>query len=543
MQSKRADSPNSLSFAVGDCSQPVLEQTVGDALRAAAQRWGERTALIDGCPDSQRRWSFTGLLHDAEQVAHALLARFVPGEHVAICAANSPEWVIIEFAAALAGIVLVTANPALTGQELAYVVRQSRARGIIVQPVFRGRNLLAIVDEIRSELQELREVISLDCWMDFVGGRLERDALPPVRPDQMAQIQFTSGTTGAPKGAMLTHRGLANNGRFYAQAIGADARDVWINPMPLFHTAGCVLATLGALQSGGTHVISPDADAGRLLQLFERERGSIMLSVPTMLVRMLNHPECATRDVSSWRISSLGGAPVAPELVRRAEQELGVQVVIGFGQTEASPYVTHTVPGDLHPEWIETVGPPLPQTEIRVTEPETGEVLPIGMIGEIEVRSYGVMLGYFENAAATAAALRPDGWLRTGDLGSIDACGYCRIQGRLKDMIIRGGENIYPREIEDVLFMHPGVANASVVGLPDPDWGEVVAAFVQGRPDAVLTEDALSAFCRERLASHKVPRIWRFLDEFPQTSSGKVKKFALRIQFLNAGATTQSTSP
>jgi fatty-acyl-CoA synthase len=252
--------------------------------------------------------------------------------------------------------------------------------------------------------------------------------------------------------------------------------------MPLFHTAGCCPATLGALQTGGVHVLATSAEPATLLELIEAERGTHMLCVPTMLLRVRDHQDAASRDLTSWRLCTLGGAPVAAELAWRARECLGVKVAIGYGQTEASPYVTHTLPDDRHPDWISTVGRPLPQTEIRIADPGSGAILKLGAIGEIRIRSYGVMRGYFDDPDATASALDEAGWLRTGDLGSKGERGYCRIQGRLKDMIIRGGENIYPREVEDVLFNHPAVANVAVVGLPDTEWGEIVAAFVQARP-------------------------------------------------------------
>jgi fatty-acyl-CoA synthase len=520
-----------LSHVTGSRSEPVLDRSIGDALRAAAASRGDHIALIDGgmAAGSRRRWSYALLLQAAEQAATALLEQFAPGDHVAICAANRPEWIITEFGAALAGIVLVTINPALQGRELAYLLSHSKARGILVQPEFRGRDLVGEVECIRATLPLLRRVISLDDWGQMI-AMARPGSLPSVAAGDVAQIQYTSGTTGLPKGAALTHRGLCNSARFYAQAIGAGTEDVWINPMPLFHTAGCGLATLGALQTGGVHVLSPSADPAVLLALTEQERGTLMLCVPTMLIRMLDHPDLRSTDLSSWRLCTMGGAPVAPELVHRALERAGVAVAIGYGQTEASPYVTHTLPEDPHPDWISTVGRPLPQTEIRIVNPVSGEVVPLHEIGEIQARGYGVMLGYFDDPPATAAALDSDGWLRTGDLGSLDEHGYCRIQGRLKDMIIRGGENIFPREIEDVLFTHPDVANAAVVGLPDPEWGEIVAAFVQARPGTHPDGAALEAFCRAQLASHKVPRRWHWVSQLPQTASGKVQKFVLRTQ-------------
>jgi fatty-acyl-CoA synthase len=291
-------------------------------------------------------------------------------------------------------------------------------------------------------------VIPVSSWGEFAASGAGEGALPKVLPEDVAQIQYTSGTTGAPKGARLTHRNLVNNGRFYARTIGARETDVWVNPMPMFHTAGCGLCTLGALQTGGSQVMPPGFDPELMLDLLEQERGSIVLCVPTMLQRILDAPSIGSRDLSSWRLVSLGGAPVPPELIRRSEQR-GVKAVIGYGQTEASPYLTHTLPDDPHPDRVSTVGRPLPQTEIKIVNPETGEILPRGEIGEICARGYGIMKDYFDNPAGTTAAIDLEGWLHTGDLGSLDERGCCRVQGRAKDMIIRGGENIYPREIED----------------------------------------------------------------------------------------------
>jgi fatty-acyl-CoA synthase len=527
-------SPHSApSYWPADRSEPVLEQTIGDALRGAVATWGERTALVEGTPDADpcRRWSFASLLEDSEQVARALLGRFSPGEHVAIWAANSPEWVLIEFGAALAGITLVTVNPAYLAEELKYVLTRSKAVGLIVQPEYRGRNLLSAVEEVRPGLPLLRDIIPLSSWSGLIASGSPTQRLPQVTPGDIAQIQYTSGTTGFSKGALLSHRSLSNNGRFYARAIGATPDDVWINPMPMFHTAGCGLLTLGALQTGGTHVLPSGFDPAVMLSLFESERGTIMLSVPTMLIRMLDHPDVATRNLSSWRLATLGGAPVPPELVRRARELVGMKLAIGFGQTEASPYITHTLPDDPHPDWISTVGRPLPQTEVKVVDHTTGETVPIGTVGELCARGYGLMAGYFDDPAATALALDADGWLHTSDLGSMDSQGYCSVQGRLRDMIIRGGENIYPREIEDVLVTHPALADASVVGIADQEWGEVVAAFVQLKPGYQATGEDLKAFCHQHLASYKVPRHWRFVEKFPLTASGKIQKFVLRDRF------------
>lgn len=516
---------------VADGSITAPDQTIGDALRQAAARHGARTALVHGIVDGfRRRWTFAELLAQSERAARALLARFAPGDNVAVWAANCPEWVFIEFGAALAGITLVTVNPAYLEKEVQYVLAQSKASGVLVQPNYRGRDLLAVVGAVGPRLPHLRDVISLSTWEEFLNTGHASTPLPEVGPSDTAQVQYTSGTTGFPKGAQLTHRGLANNGRLYAETIGAGADDVWINPMPMFHTAGCGLVTLGALQTGGVHVLPEAFDPASMLALFEAERGTVMLSVPTMLIRMLDHADATTRDLRSWRLTTLGGAPVPPELVSRAQQMLGVKVAIGFGQTEASPYITHTLPDDPHPDWISTVGRPLPGMEVKIVDPATNATLPIDAVGEIYTRGPGVMVAYYDDPHATSQALDDEGWLHTGDLGSMDASGYCRIQGRLKDMIIRGGENIYPREIEDILFTHPAVAGVAVIGANDDEWGEVVAAFIQLRADHAPDEAELDAFCRRHMASYKVPRMWRFVEQFPQTASGKIQKFLLRQQ-------------
>ncbi|MBB6123628.1 AMP-binding protein [Sphingobium subterraneum] len=522
------------SYFPAEQSTALIDGTVGDALLRAAASYGDDIALSDRQPTdvSRRTWTFHELATDAHHSARALLAHFQPGDHVAIWASNCPEWILVELGAALAGLVLVTVNPAYLEHELAHVMKQSRARGIIIQDEYRGRKLVDVLDRVRNQLPECRTVVRLSSWTDFLGNGLDRP-LPHVSPDDVAQIQYTSGTTGFPKGACLTHRGLSNNGRLFAEALGAGRGDIWINPMPLFHTAGCGLATLGALQTGGTQVLPPEYHPAHMLDLFERERGSIMLCVPTMLIRMLEEQERQPRDLSSWRLVALGGAPVPTELVRRAENLAGVDVTIGYGQTEASPYLTHTLPQDRHPGWENSVGKPLPHTEVKIVDPSTGAIMPVGESGEICGRGYGIMTGYFDAPDATNATIDAEGWLHTGDIGSMDTRGYCRVLGRLKDMIIRGGENIYPREIEDVLITHPDIADVAVVGLPDDDWGETVAACVRLSGPQVPRSTDLEAFCRRHLASYKVPRRWHFLESFPQTASGKIQKFALRDLLLH----------
>jgi fatty-acyl-CoA synthase len=524
------------SYWPRDEREAIVDLTVGELLREAAAAAPDRTALVAGVPDpaGRRRWTHAELLADAEQTARALLGRFEPGERVAIWAPNIPEWVIFELAAGLAGIVVVTVNPAYRPAELAYVLRQSRAAGIFHVPEFRGNPMAAAVEEVRTDLDELREAISFDGWADFVASAQPDRALPEVLPDDPAQIQYTSGTTGFPKGAHLHHRGIVNNARLTARRFEVPDGATWLNPMPLFHTGGCVLAALGTLWARAVHIPLLAFDPGLVLELIETEQVDVMGGVPTMLIAMMEHPDFATRDLSSLRSVLSGGSTVPAELVRRIESTLGVRFGIVFGQTEASPVITQTRLDDTPDDKAETIGQPQAQQEVKVIDPITGAVVPPGTIGEICSRGYNTMLGYFEMPDATADTVDAEGWLHTGDLGTMDDRGYLRIEGRLKDMVIRGGENLYPREIEEVLFTHPGVAEVAVLGIPDERWGEELAAVVRRTPGhEAVTEQELRSYVRERLAPQKAPKVWAFLEELPLTPSGKIQKFVLRDRIVS----------
>ena len=522
------------SYWPADTSARVTETTVGGALRAAAAAGPGMLALVGGVPDPglRKRWTYAELLADSERAARALTARFAPGERVAVWAPNLPEWVILEYAAGLAGLVLVTVNPAFRAAELAYVLNQSGAAGIFLVPEFRSSPMAAFLEEVRPDVPSLREVVLFTDWADFLGTAPARAVLPEVGADDIAQIQYTSGTTGFPKGAELHHRGLTNNARFFAERIGLQPGEVYVNPMPLFHAASCAMGVLGAAQRLAVHVPVLAFDPALVLELFEAERAAVFAGVPTMLIAMLGHPDLERRDLSSLRAAVSGGAPVPAELVRRVERRLGVRFSIVFGTTECSPLLTQVKLDDSAQDRAETLGQPLPQTEIQIADITTGGPVPVGRVGELCARGYLVMRGYHDAPEATAAAIDAHGWYHTGDLASIDSRGYLRIEGRIKDMIIRGGENIYPREIEDVVFAHPAVAEAVVIGIPDQKWGEVVAAFVRpvpGRPAPAPEE--LRAHCRERLAPYKTPLHWVFVDAFPMTASGKIQKFKLRESF------------
>jgi fatty-acyl-CoA synthase len=524
------------SYWPADLSEDVRETTIGGALRDAAAAAADRTALVAGMPDpaDRRRWTYADLLSDAERVAQSLLARFEPGEHVAVWAPNIPEWVLLQYGAALAGLVLVTVNPAYTATELEYVLRQSRAAGIFLLPAYRTNPMAESLEAVRPGLPDLREAILFTEWQDFLASAGSAESsLPEVRPSDAAALLYTSGTTGFPKGAVLNHRGMTNDARLIAQRWGMAEGDVMVNPMPLFHAGGCVMAVLGAVAKLGTYVPVVAFDPGLVLELIETEQAAFSGGVPTMLIAMMEHPDLARRDLSSLRSMASGGAPVPAELVRRIEATLDVQFAIVFGQTECMAVATMTHLDDTPEDKAETVGSALAQIEVKVIDPVSRDVVPPGTLGELCIRGFSVMTGYYDMAEATASAIDVDGWLHTGDLGTMDERGYCKIQGRLKDMIIRGGENIYPREIEAVLYEHPAVYDVAVVGVPDERWGEQVAAFVRLAEGVGATPEELSAHVRGRLAAYKAPRSWVFVDAFPLTGSGKVQKFVLRERYVN----------
>jgi fatty-acyl-CoA synthase len=516
-----------------DTSQPVMETTVGGVLRAAAEAAPDGTGLVFARPGNpvRRRWTFAELLTESEQAACALLARFDPGERIAVWAPNCPEWLLLEFGAALAGLTLVTINPLLRPRELLHVLGNSRAAGVFLVPEYRGADLPAALEEIRDQLPALRHVVLLPEWQRFSSSAGADVRLPAVSPDAIAQIQYTSGTTGLPKGVLLHHRGLTNAARLWARSLGARPGECWLNPNPLFHVAGSGFMTLGPVQLLGAQVLCP-FDPGLMLDLIETEQPAIAGAAATMVELLIRHPDADRRDLSSLRVLAAGGMPVPAGLVRRAESVLGARFHISYGQTEACG-LTHTVrPGDPPEVRTGTAGRPLPQVEVQVADPATGQTQPPGATGEVLVRGYQVMTGYFELPEATTAAIDAEGWLHTGDLGSMDPQGNLRIEGRLKEMIIRGGENIFPREIEDVIASHPTVAAAAVIGLPDPVFGEQVAACVELVPGASAGAAELQALCEQNLARFKIPVRWDFVAQMPRTPLGKIQKYLLQRDLL-----------
>jgi fatty-acyl-CoA synthase len=532
------ESPLSNSYWPGEVSGGVLNLSLGDLLRRAAATVPDRIGLVDAVEDmaARRSWTYAEFLTDAGRAARALLARFEPGDRVAIWAPNSANWVILQQAISLAGMVLVPVNPAYRARELEYVLRQSGAAGLLHADSYRGFDMTTLVDELRPKLPNLKETIAISDWTAFLHTGDPRRELPAVAPLNPLQIQYTSGTTGFPKGALLHHKGLINAAKQVAERAGLSDGGVNINAMPMYHIGGGAVTAFGTLAYRGTFVILPGFDPALMLEAFETYRGTHALVVPTMLIALLEHPDREKRDLSSIQTIMSGASAVSATLIRRTVKTLGCGTTILFGQTEMHGVISQTRLTDSPEDQAETVGQPLPDLEVKVADPVTGEALPLGEQGEICCRGYQNMIGYYEMPDATRETIDSDNWLHMGDLGSIDERGFIKITGRLKDMIIRGGINIYPREIEELLQTHPAVAEATVVGVPDEKWGEQLAAVIRlSRVDERPSVGELRAFCRARMSAHKTPAYWSFVDALPVTPTGKVQKFVLRDR-LSAGA-------
>ncbi|HIG42972.1 MAG: AMP-binding protein [bacterium] len=527
---------DNLACSTGPTTPPLRDITLGELLKEAADTVPDRIALITGAkdPGDRREWTYADLYVESLEAAHALTLKFNPGERVAVWAPNIPEWIMMEFACAMARVIMVTVNPAFQKKELAYVLKQSRCAGIFVIPEFRGNRMLQAVQEVQGECRDLREVIRLDQWHEFLATADGSDRLLPMAsPEDPVMIQYTSGTTGFPKGALLHHKGLVNNGAHTLDRMDVDEGSVWMTYMPLFHTGGCVICVLGAVSKKCTQVLVEMFEPGLVLELIETYGGNAMVGVPTMMNAMLEHPDYESRDLSSVKVLCSGGSTVPAALVEVFEQALGAKFTIVFGQTECSPVSSMTSPEDTTEDKGTTLGASMPHVEVKIIDPESGETLPYGELGEYCTRGYHVMHGYFDMDEATANAIDSEGWLHTGDLCSMDERGYTKVEGRLKDMIIRGGENIYPRELEELLYQHPTIGEVAVVGLPDERMGEIVGAFLRAAPGETLNRETLFAYLREHLSPQKTPARWYELEEFPLTGSGKIQKFELRKQWLD----------
>ncbi len=522
------------SFIPAQTDDIVRDITVGGLLREVAAERPFATALVEVTLAGEigRSWTYGELLTDSEKLALALSTRYAPGDRITVWAPNIPEWVLVEYACALAGLTLVTANPAFQPQELRYVLAQSGSVGLFFVSEYRGNPMAEIAAKAVAGLEKIREMVDMEDAAALYQTGEGVPSLPDVKPNDAAQIQYTSGTTGFPKGAILSHQGLVNNARFYAERVGLHQDSVTMNYMPMFHTSGCGTSTLGALQAACKLLLVKLFDPATILKWIERERVTVLTGVPTMYVAMLESLKQQPRDTSSVKVAVSGGAMVAPELVREVCHTFGCDFVIVYAQTETSAIVTQHHRDDSFADVCHTVGQPLPQTAVSIRSLEDNTILPIGIQGEICTRSYGTMLGYNDNEAATAAAIDSNDWLHSGDLGTMDARGYVRITGRVKEMMIRGGENLFPAEIENVLLEHPAIAEVAIVGLPDKKWGEIVACFYRSEGNQAVDTQLLHHHCREHLAAIKTPAVWCQVAVFPLTGSGKIRRFALRDDYL-----------
>lgn len=528
------------SYWPADEQRRIHNISIGEALARAASAVPDRLALVEVAPPSMqsavgsertnREWTFHQLHRDARHCASWLSARFSKGDRVCIWAPNVPEWVILQYGAALSGLVLVTANPALNPLELRYVIEQSRSRALFHLEQFRGVNTGSVARQMEETGIQRH---SLEGWLEDLRRTPEAD-LSEVDPSLPAQIQYTSGTTGRPKGALLRHQALVTNAGYVAERAGLDG-SVLVSPMPLFHTAGSVMSVLGSVMTRSTLVLPLFFESSLVLDAVARWRAKVVFGVPTMLLAMIEQQKVSARELSSLRAALSGGAPVAPELHKRVREAFKIPLLTVYGQTELSPIVSQTSFEDREDKRVHTVGKPLWNVEVRIADPVTSELLPLESEGEIQVRGYQTMIEYFDKPEETQETITNDGWLRTGDLGKMDSSGYLQVTGRLKDMIIRGGENIYPVEIEACLIRHPDVTDVAVFGVADPKWGEIVAAAVRMKQDSKTGAEALVTHCRETMAPHKSPTLWFRCAEFPLRASGKVQKFKLK-EALTTGA-------
>ncbi len=512
---------------------PYCDITVDALLRSLARDQPDREALVT--PDI--RWTFAELDRRAELVARSLVrAGFRKGDRAAVWATNRPEWVLLQFALARAGVILVTVNTSLKGHEVEYLLRQSQANALFLTGRFRD---VSYVDIFRAlpPLPDLRHVFFLDCGDAPEGMRsffeLERESGPveyeAQDPDDVINMQYTSGTTGFPKGVMLSHRNIVNNGHAIGTVLTYTIDDRVCVPVPLFHCFGCVIGVLGAYTHGASIALVETFDPQRVLETIHRERCTSVYGVPTMFLAELEHPEFGRFDMTSLRTGAMGGSLCPESLMRRVIADMHMSgITIVYGLTEASPVITQTRPGDPFEKRVNTVGTPLPGVEVRIVDPATLRDVPDGAEGELWSRGYHIMKGYYRDAAATALAVTPEGWLRSGDLASRDSDGYYSITGRLKELIIRGGENIAPKEIEEVLRTHPAVSDVAVFGVPDERFGEEVAAAIRLKPGATAHTEKIRDYVRAKLARFKVPRYVEFVEAFPQTASGKIQRFRLR---------------
>lgn len=548
-------SPSVPSYSQGPQDKALLAMTIGQAFDQTAARYAGNDALV--VCHQQQRFTWAQLAAAVDLHARGLLALGLrPGDRLGVWAPNCVEWFLCQFASAKIGVILVNINPAYRLSELEYVLQQSACQWLVCAGSFKTSNYHAMLQELIPALADsaagqlesesftaLRGIISLDAqppagflpWsqLSTLAAGVNAEQLDrrqaSVQPDQAVNIQYTSGTTGFPKGATLSHHNILNNGYMVGESLGLTSSDRLVIPVPLYHCFGMVMGNLGCVTHGTTMIYPGEAfDPGLTLQAVAQERATALYGVPTMFIAMLDHPQRAEFDLSSLRTGIMAGATCPIEVMRRVISEMHMgEVQIAYGMTETSPVSIQTAPADDLELRVTTVGRTQPQLENKLIDAE-GNVVVRGAIGELCTRGYSVMLGYWNNPQATREAIDSEGWMHTGDLAQMDEQGYVRIVGRNKDMIIRGGENIYPRELEEFFFTHPAVADVQVVGIPDARYGEEIVAWIKFHPGHTANELELQTWCKSRIAHFKTPRYFKFVDVFPMTVTGKIQKFKMR---------------
>jgi fatty-acyl-CoA synthase len=523
-----------LSYDHGGIVKPLLGETIGQNLRRTIERVPTADALISRHQDL--RYTYAELGQAVERLAGGMWnSGLRPGDRVGVWGPNRAEWALVQYATAALGVILVNINPAYRTSELEYALGQSGCRYLFAAPECRGSDFVEMVEHVAPGLEALERAIffGTEEWHELAEGSHSAPraaALDELDFDDPINIQYTSGTTGFPKGATLTHHNILNNAHFIAQLLGYSERDRVCVPVPLYHCFGMVIGNLACTSSGAAIVYPAETfDPEATLEACAQERCTSLYGVPTMFIAELGHPRFADFDLSPLRTGIMAGSPCPIEVMKRVGSRMGIeQMSIAFGQTETSPASTMVRVDDTLERRCATVGQVMPHTEIKIVDPASGRVQPRGEPGEFCARGYLVMRGYWNDPERTRESIDQAGWMHSGDLATMDDEGYVRIVGRIKDMVIRGGENLYPREIEEFLYTHPDVADVQVIGVPDERYGEELMAWIIPRPDAQLTEDDVREFCRGQIARHKIPRYVKFVDGFPMTVTGKVQKFKMR---------------
>ena len=524
------------SYDRGRTDVPVLEETIGANFERMVAAGPDADALVEVA--TGRRWTYVELDAEVDAVARGLMALGVAkGDRVGIWAPNCAEWVMLQLATAKIGAILVNINPAYRTHELAYVLKQSGIRTLVSATAFKSSDYVTMVAEVQADCPALKDIIFLGTldWdqlhTEQVGEEQLRARIAELSNTDPINIQYTSGTTGFPKGATLSHRNILNNGFFVGGLINFDRGDRVCIPVPFYHCFGMVMGNLGALTHGAAIVIpAPGFDPGITLATVEAEQCTALYGVPTMFIAMLGHPDFAGFDLSSLRTGIMAGSVCPVEVMKRVVADMHMaEVAICYGMTETSPVSCQTLVDDDLERRTATIGRVHPHLEVKIVDPDTGETVERGQSGEFCTRGYSVMLGYWNEEAKTAEAIDSEGWMHTGDLAVMRADGYCTVVGRIKDMVIRGGENVYPREIEEFLYTHPDIDDAQVIGVPDAKYGEEICAWIRMKPGcAPLDAEAVRAFASGKLAHYKIPRYVHVVEEFPMTVTGKIRKVDMR---------------